>query len=317
MSHRTNDDDTRRVLRDRVPESLPVPIPTRPFCCSLIMKPHESRSQNAMQLRSIRFVSLSLAGLCAILMACAQQGREIGESRPIEGPIDLLSLRNLTLDEMLFTTAAYEREAFRLVLREANHAAQKLQLPETLPLTERDIVSAFIVPYGMTRVHRRPIGNVHTRHYAYFVSIDHKLSDIEHAHQAEACNKWRTEYTWPMSRLDTNGAYQLATQWLAALSMDVDGMNRDCRVKIGPNPYWNSGLRRHTFVPIYEVSWRSPGNIAQGYGDVVRVSLFTPTKTLISLNVHEASYILRDRVVFTNLNELLSEPEERTVAPPE
>ena len=193
-------------------------------------------------------------------------------------------------------------------IQEANHAAKELHLPEKLPITESNIVRAFIVGYGLSHLPPGAIGNIHTRDYGYFVSIGHKFSYVQGAHQNKDGWQWREQYVWPVSRMDTNSAYQLATQWLDAVSMDVAGLNRDCRVRIRTNAFWNAGLKRGTFVPIYDVSWISPQNRAEGYGDAASVSLFAPTRTLISLCVEESKYILRKPIVFTNLDALLAEP---------
>jgi hypothetical protein len=267
---------------------------------------NHSQSYNSMRQRDSTGIAalLCLATFCAVLAVSEEQDRKT----------DLLDWEEAMVGSddrdypMMFTTSTYHQEALRLVLAEANDVARQLDLPEKLPITESDLERVFIAPYGMSRMFPRPIGTVHTSHYSYFVSIDHKLSYIQYVHEVEAANKWRTEYAWPISRLDTNGAYQLATQWLAAVSMDVEGLNRDCEVFIRPNPYWNAGLKRRTFVPIYDVSWKSPQNIAERYGTVADLTLFAPTQTLISLNVREPNYILRDRLVFTNLAELLSQP---------
>src|SRR5437773_7366863 len=42
----------------------------------------------------------------------------------------------VTSEGTRFTTKAYEREALRLVIEEANRAASDLRLPEALPITE-------------------------------------------------------------------------------------------------------------------------------------------------------------------------------------
>jgi hypothetical protein len=213
----------------------------------------------------------------------------------------------LTHEAFIFTTKAYEREALRLVIEEANKVAKELQLPEKLPITETNLTRAFIVGYGMSFLPPGMIGNVHTRDYGYFVSVGHKLSFVEGAHQDGDCMNWRQHYRWPVSRIDTNGAYQLATQWLAAASMDVNGLNRDCQLRIEPNSYWNSGVKKGMFVPIYDVFWISPQNKGEGFGNVASVTLFAPTKTLVSLRVQDSRYILRKPLVFTNLDFLLSQ----------
>ncbi len=210
----------------------------------------------------------------------------------------------LTHEGISFTTKAYQNEALRLVIEEANKAAIQLRLPEELPICETNITRKFIDTYGMSFL--GSIGNIGTRNYSYFVSVGHKLSYVDLTHTDENCIKWREDYLWATNRIDTNAAYQMATQWLAAASMDVDGLNRACTVQIVPNKYWNSGLQKKgQFVPIYDVFWLSSKNRAENYGDTAYVSLFAPTKTLISLNVRDSKYILRRPLVFTNLDSLL------------
>lgn len=214
----------------------------------------------------------------------------------------------LTHEAYHFTTKAYQREALRLVIEEANKVAKELQLPEKLPITETNLAGTFMVGYGMSFLPPGMIGNVHTRDYGYFVSVGHKLSFVEGAHQNEDCIKWREQYKWPVNRIDTNHAYQLATQWMMAASMDVKALNRDCQVRVEPDSFWNAPLlKKGSFVPIYDVFWVSPQNRAEGFGDTAFVCLFAPTKTLISLRVQDSQYILREQLQFTNLENLLSQ----------
>ncbi len=207
-----------------------------------------------------------------------------------------------------FTTKAYQKAALNRVLEEANDAARELKLPEALPITVTNLAEVYISTYGRSRIGTEPIGNVSTKNYCYCVSLDHKLSYIEGTHQDQDAFKWIEEYKWPLSQIDTNAPYQLATQWLDAVSMDVAGLNRDCEVHIVPDRYWdNPKLHQKTFVPIYEVYWLSPLNRKKGYGDAASVRLFLPTKTLMSLRVEDPKYILRPPITFTNLAELLSD----------
>lgn len=207
-----------------------------------------------------------------------------------------------------FTTRAYQREAFKLVLEEANKGAAELNLPEKLPIIESNLMERYIVRYGASRIGFKPIGMVSTTNYSYCVSVDHKLCYVEGTHQDQDALKWRVKYKWPLSQMDTNTPYQLATQWLSAVSMDVNGLNRNCEVHIVPDRYWNNPkFNSKTFVPIYEVYWLSPQNKAVHYGDAASVKLFLPTKTLVSLRVEDPKYILRPPIVFTNLAELLSD----------
>lgn len=212
-----------------------------------------------------------------------------------------------TLSNLMFTTEAYRKEALRLVIQEANQVAQELKLPEQLPINDTNLLQCYISPYGMSRF-KRHIGNVTTSNYTYSVSIDNKFSFVDKSHQDSDRLKWFKEYSWPISQLDTNAAYQLATQWLADVSMDVDGLNRDCNVYIRPTGVVGQGATAR-FLPLYWVYW-APG--PDGFGSKASVGLFLPMKTLLDLRVEDSKYILRKPLQFTNLDYLLSQTNAPT-----
>ena len=204
--------------------------------------------------------------------------------------------------DMMFTTRAYNKEALRLVIQEANQVAQELKLPEELPIVDTNLLQYHIPPYGMFRF-VKAIGNVTTSNYIYSVSIDGKFSFLDSAHQLSDHLKRSKEYSWPISQLDTNAAYQLATQWLAAVSMDVEALNRDCNLQIRPVMVTGEGAAAR-FVPRYFVSWAKE---PEGKGSEAWVELFLPTKKLEILHVMNSKYILRKPLQFTNLDLLLSQ----------
>jgi hypothetical protein len=210
---------------------------------------------------------------------------------------------------LMFTTKSYHDEAFRLVLQEANRVATELGLPEKLPITEADLVGRFINAFGYAHV-TKAIGNVTTRNYTYYLSQGNKFSYLEGTHQDADCRQYQRLYTWPLSRMDTNQAYQLATQWLAAVSMDVAALNRDCSVVVKPDRDYVHPPQGK-FVPVYYVYWRKRNTQAGRVADVpAGVRVFTPNNTLLQLRVEDPEYILRAPMVFTNLHFLLSQTNE-------
>jgi hypothetical protein len=217
--------------------------------------------------------------------------------------------RSLDQADPLFTTDAYRNEAFRLILQEANSVASDLKLPERLPIVESDLREVFVVPYGMSKGPPGMIGNIHTRRYGYFVSVGHKLSFVESVSQDQDSLRWIEQYRWPIGRMNTNEAYNMAATWMTAAHMDIDSLNRECALKVQIDPFANKDPKnKEYFVPIYEINWLSAKNQHQGFGSVASVKVFAPTKTLMSLRVLDSKYILRDPLLFTNLNELLSAP---------
>jgi hypothetical protein len=206
-----------------------------------------------------------------------------------------------------FTTRQYQQAAIKLVLQEANTVAGELQLPEKLPIAESNLTEAIITPFGYNYINKK-IGSISTTNYVYYVSQGDKFNGLDVADYDQTCSSLE-EQLLPIKQMDTDGAYQLATQWLAAVSMDVKGLNRDCKTHVALSPYWNGLDRlgqkpRKNFVPIYFVWWTSPKNDTEGYGDVACVEFFSPTKKILQLTVRDSKYILRKPLVFTNLDSL-------------
>lgn len=213
-------------------------------------------------------------------------------------------------DSLTFMPEKYRNEALKSVLREANQVAEALQLLEKLPLAETNLWGWYISPPGISRL-SGAFGNVTTRNYTYYVSVDHKFSYIESVHQDADRWRWYSEYSWPISRLDTNAAYQLATQWLNAVSMDVNGLNNDCDLHIEPTALRGQGTNAY-FLPVYWVYWtKGDGE----NGSVASVELFAPTRTLMQLRVEQSQYILRKPLQFTNLDTLLPKSVQDTKVP--
>jgi hypothetical protein len=244
---------------------------------------------------SLRLVFLIFVSGCAI---CCNA---IGDTLPPGVPNPIGSDGTIT-HAMLFTTKAYQNEALKLVIREANKAAKELKLPEELPITESNIVKAFINPFGYAYA-KKAVGNVTTKNYVYYVSQGNKFSYLENPHQDELCRKFQASSTLPASQINTNEALKLATKWLKAVSMDVKTLSRDCSVKVElDNAYVHPPAGK--FVPVYYVSWSEKSG---GIGVVASVRLFSPTKTLLQLRVENPKYIMRPPIAFKNLAFLLSQ----------
>jgi hypothetical protein len=214
---------------------------------------------------------------------------------------------NVIAIDILFTTKEYREAAINLMSQEANQVANELQLAEKLPITESNLTEAMVMPFGFNYIHKG-IGSISTTNYVYCFTEDNKFNELDVANYDRVCHNLRRQKL-PITQIQTTTSFQLATQWLAAASMDVDRLNRECEAHVALSPYWN-GLTtlgqkpRKYFVPIYFVWWTSTENDAEKYGDVAYVELFAPTKKLLQLGVREPKYILRKPLVFTNFASL-------------
>jgi len=213
---------------------------------------------------------------------------------------------------MMFTTEAYQKEALRLLLKEANNVAENLHLPEKLPIKKDGLVEAYIAPFGIAYV-QKLIGCVDTTNYSYCVSQENKFCYLIKKNLEKTILGYQENFMWPKKQVNTAEAYQMATQWLTQAHMDVKAMNNNLHLAIKPDDDYISAPRGK-FVPVYDVRWckpwkPTPGIIEEDHGKwepVVSVQLFTPTKTLLQMHIEDAKYILRQPIVFTNLVELLN-----------
>jgi hypothetical protein len=206
-------------------------------------------------------------------------------------------------EKLNFTTPAYQKEAVRLVIEEANHVAQQLNLQENLPITESNLVAAFISPPQMIKI---GFGNITTSNYTYYVTVSDKFSYLE-KHFPDVMKKdyaeLKAQYLWPIDRMDTNAAIQSAIQWLAAASMDVVAITNNCNVRA--EAFTPEGKNGKHFVPLYRVYWMEKN--VSSFSPAASVEFLEPTKELRQLRVNKPQYILRQPLQITNLDYLLSQ----------
>jgi hypothetical protein len=286
----------------------------------MLVHAEQLRSQRRRKIEVImRMRLLFLPGSLIGLASCAFLGTQtISPSKPLraDDPKGLRLPRGvprgvdadgnvITIDHQ-FTTPQYQHAAAQMVLQEANRVAEEMRLAdEVLPITETNVVELHTYPFGFSYCEKSMGGVVGTSHYVYLVGDDNKFNGLVVAGYEEVCLRLKKTAV-PQEQMDTNAAYQFASHWLTSVSMDVDGLNQECKAHIAASPFWN-GLAKlgqvpaRAFVPIYYVWWTTPENDAEGFGSVASVELFLPTEKLLQLYVRDPKYILRKPLVFTNL----------------
>jgi hypothetical protein len=191
-----------------------------------------------------------------------------------------------------YTTKAYQNEASRSLIEEVNLVAKDLNLPEQLPITESNLVELDIAPPGSGM-----LGMLSTSNYTYYVRSRRKFAGLDQRNQVETFYEAKAKYLWPISRMNTNSAFQVATQIMATAGMDVTALNRDLTIRTSAPTY--EGRLGKTFVPSYRTSWFKGGE------NIASVEFLEPTRTIRTLQVYDSKYILRKPVNVPNLRELL------------
>lgn len=235
----------------------------------------------------------------------------------------------MAFTNMLFVSAAYQAVVAPLLLREANFYAERLNLLETRPL------SAAVAQVSVNPPLLAGLGQVTTSNYFYsFPTGDERprtnecgVAFIEHGKLAyvmrvspfrvdgrEVTDLYDGLAAMP-SKVDTNGAYFLATQWLAAIEVDVAALERDFKPVVDQQGFYDPPLppdrafnppanAPRRLRPIFDVTWGGPEHCSPP----VWVRIFGPTKELVCLRMENTTYSRRPSIVITNALELCELP---------
>jgi hypothetical protein len=128
------------------------------------------------------------------------------------------------MHDLLSTTPAYRNAVLHMIVGEANRVANELRLKDVLPITESNLVSYYILPPRLAQ-RMGAIGNLTTTNYTYYFSVGNKFSFLTKVGLEGDYAKLQKDYLWPMSKMNTNAAYQLAVKFLSEASMDVQTLN--------------------------------------------------------------------------------------------
>ncbi|PWU15723.1 MAG: hypothetical protein C5B50_14930 [Verrucomicrobia bacterium] len=230
-------------------------------------------------------------------------GADPGQTPP--GPAEP-AITNATAANAHPPAESFKQEATRLLLQEATRVAVELHLPESLPIVETNLLEAFVAPPHIVLLDGG-IGTVTTINYTYCVSKAWKFCYLERYRQQEDRRRWYADSLRPLRELDKRAAYQMATQWLGAVSVNVAALNRDCRLRIEAfMPV--ADRKRGKFLPLYWVYWTKGG---MGHGSVAFVELFAPTRTIVQLRVEDPAYNNRQPLHLASLD-AITERRQKT-----
>jgi hypothetical protein len=210
-------------------------------------------------------------------------------------PVLAQNMDHWQLIKMSYTTPAYQKAATSALLKEIDTINDELQLANK-PLQESDVTEIYIQSPFMAK-NSGMFGYIITHKFAYFASQGDKLCYITRVFGKgdeggqQDMDSLKAKYLLPKSEMNTNGAYDLAVQWLKKMSVDVDALNRDSKAQVTA---WIVGDK---FVPLYRVEWVQPFATQNASADpnitsqtIASVVLFEPDKSLRELRVEESQY---------------------------
>ena len=220
---------------------------------------------------------------------------------------------------------AYKFVAIAVMLAEINHSASRLQLPVDLPIKESDVKIATVSnPHVITRVRNLPIehgfaGGINTEKYSFNFIASGRLryiTRLDGGYQAFSTTKvqgdlptsdYLPQLAGIQSVIDTNGAYRLATNWLVAMDVDVQRLEKEQAVTVKQE--FGKGSAP---LPIFEVRWGVGriDNLGHPKSAAVDVMIAGDTKDLLHLRQNDDSYSKRPFVLIKDMDKLLAIPDE-------
>lgn len=240
---------------------------------------------------------------------------------------------------------AYRAAAMNKLLEEANSFADKLQLPTKRPIEISDIQYPIIFPpwenivrkwdhndlpdtVFSNRIYDTSIpreerlralkfgadGVLETTNF--FFSFRHeKLGEVMRldGHENERYSRRLEELIGKPSLIDTNGAYQLATQWLAAVDIDMAALNK-LKWTVNQLHYKTLGATNYVTLPLFYVDfgnkhYPASGNLHAFDEPLVSVEVLGTTKELQDLEIKDLSFSRRPLLLITNALDLIRTPK--------
>jgi len=206
---------------------------------------------------------------------------------------------------------AYKYVAIAVTLSEINYCASRLHLPLRLPITERDLRVKLVNEPGS------PLGcggRFDTKDYSFTVGASRlifvtKLYEgtgfeaVVQPPRGEALADYFTRMSRKPSLINTNGAYLLASNWLASISVDVPRLEKEHAAKITHYQFMN-----HLPLPIFEVKWET--KMGGQLVPAVEVLITGDTKEIIHLRQVDSSYSSRPAMLIKDADALLAIKDE-------
>lgn len=203
------------------------------------------------------------------------------------------------MTNLAFISMAYKMTALQLMIGEANFFAQHLNLSTPHPIQITNITYSYVSPpvFGFG-------GVIDTTNFDFSFYKEGKLwqiaNKIEQYGNVERYPEWKKS----PSLIDNKGAYQLATQWLYAVSVDVPSLEKKFKAHITQPFHYDPPHSEHKeYLPVYEVKWGDDEHPA------VNVTILGTTKELMILVFNDLTFSKRPPLVIPNAGQLASRPD--------
>jgi hypothetical protein len=248
------------------------------------------------------------------------------------------------IPEINHNTLAYRAAVIQKMLGEANYFASRLKLPTPRPMQLRDIKMQYTwvaapwfginnekntLPYPITvfgsnifnssipreaRLRALKIGadgTIETTNF-FFSIYAGRLREVMRitAHDLERYARDLDQLAGKMSLINEAQAHELATQWLAAVDMDVTALDKQKWV-VHQLRFLAKGATNAVTLPLYYVDFGSihytngPENHKKFDEPMVHVEILGMTKELQDITINDSTFSRRPLLLITNALDLV------------
>jgi len=208
----------------------------------------------------------------------------------------------------LTISIAYKAAALQLMVGEANFFANQLDLPGPKPI---EVKSSYISPPGLGFG-----GNIETAEFFFGFYKEAKLWTLSKKDSPLGRDGWYSiEFKNTPSKIDDKGAYQLATQWLSKVEVDVPALQQKFTARVWQQRFFDPpiaptaenlknppyGTAPMSTLPIFYVAWVDKANTNN---EAVKLTIDGTKRELLVLNLNDTSFSKRPPLVVTNATEL-------------
>jgi hypothetical protein len=197
--------------------------------------------------------------------------------------------------------AAYTYVAVAVMLAEANFIADRLQLPVSHPMVQDQLEYQLVIPPRMMFLSYSG-GRIDVNGYAF--CFPHQARYIQKVHSFEGASMAEENeiLSHGASLIDTNGAYQLASNWLSLIEVDVRELEKTNHAEVRQRFYYSTNGAVN--LPVFEVRW------GEWNDPKIEVSIDARSKEMVYIRQEDDAFLRRPEELIRNLDKLLEIPDE-------
>ncbi len=215
-------------------------------------------------------------------------------------------------------TLAFKYVAIAAMMAEINYYADKLQLKQPLPIQKKDIILQRASEIGKTGF----TGRIDTAEYAFSFAHGGKFRVITKLEDKRfgsfgwyrgnlPMNEFMDRLSQIPSTVNTNDVYQITTNWLMAINLDVQKLNAS-EPLIVKQEHLQSNKGVIFPVPLFHVIWGDRGQDDLGHhiGPIIHVIISGIDGKLLSFTESDNSYSKRPMILIKDMEKLLAITDE-------